>query len=154
MNRALPPELNPARGNGNARDSGLDGVAALPTSPFVEMTSRPIFFRIVPDRNPRTECGCQPVAFISSLDVAPPGRFHRSRIVAALLPSRAESLFCLPWGILGPFFAGLAFVPDLAFLRRDRRATCASGGLLGGFGSAVVLTAYSGDVNRAFRRSE
>src|SRR5436305_703966 len=36
---------------------------------------------MVPDRNPRTECGCQPVAFMSSFELAPPGRFIRSRIL-------------------------------------------------------------------------
>src|SRR5579863_7701853 len=81
----------------------------------------PIFLRMVPDRNPRTECGCQPVAFISSSDVAPPGRFSSSRIAAALLPARAESPFSSRFGPLGAFLAELAFFPDLAFFD----ATCA-----------------------------
>jgi len=58
-------------------------------------------------------CGCQPVAFINSLAVAPSGRFSRSRILAALLPSRATAAF---FALVGAFLAGAAFFPDLAFL--------------------------------------
>lgn len=71
------------------------------------------FFRMVPDRKPRTECACQSVAFMIAASVAPSGRFSRSRILAALLPSRAIPAF-LP--LLGAFFAALAFLPDLPFL--------------------------------------
>jgi hypothetical protein len=80
-------------------------------------------------RNPRTECGCHPVAFISSLAVTPPARFSRSRMVLVLLPSR-------PPAALGAFLAGVAFLTELpfflptwapcgatrAFLPRDRNA--------------------------------
>jgi hypothetical protein len=89
-------------------------------------TVRPIFLPTVPDRNPRTECGCQLLAFCSSFDVAPPGRFSSSRILAALLPSRAPAAF---FALLGAFFAGVAFLPDLALFV----ATGASGGLFRGF---------------------
>src|SRR5438552_216748 len=91
---------------------------------------------MVPDRNPRTECGCHPVAFISSLAVAPPGRFSRSRTLAALLPSRAEPAFFSP---LGAFLAEVAFFPDFAFFG----ATCArrapAGGFFVAFASAAAL---------------
>jgi hypothetical protein len=40
----------------------------------------------VPDRKPRIECGCQPVAAINSFEVTPPFRFKSSRTVAVLLP--------------------------------------------------------------------
>src|SRR5580698_10097031 len=67
---------------------------------------------------PRSECGCQPVAFSSSLAVAPPGRFSRSRIVAVLLPSRASFR-----ALLGAFLLGVAFfatlpLPDATLARR------------------------------------
>src|SRR5712692_3894333 len=80
------------------------------------MTVSPSFLRTVPDRKPRTECGNQPVAFIRSLEVAPPGRFSRSRILAVLLPSRATlglatSRLVRP---LGAFFADVALRADLA----------------------------------------
>ena len=77
-----------------------------PSSPFVETTVRPSFLPTVPERNPRKECGCHPVAFSSSLAVAPPDRFSISRIVAVLLPFRAPVPF---FAALGAFFAGVAF---------------------------------------------
>src|SRR5436309_15181973 len=98
------------------------------------MTARPIFLPTVPDKKPRTEWGCQPVAFISSLAVAPPGRFSSSRILAALLPSRAEPTFFSPFGA---FLPGLAFFPDLPFLG----ATCARRAPAGGFFVAFASAA-------------
>ena len=62
------------------------------SSPLTDVTVSPIFLPMVPDRNPRTECGCHAVAFIYSLAVAPPGRLSRSRILAVLLPLRATGL--------------------------------------------------------------
>jgi hypothetical protein len=82
-----------------------------PSSPLVDATVSPIFLPIVPERNPRTECGCQPVAFISSLAVTPPARLSSSSTVAVLLPSRAAAFFAP----LGAFLAGLAFLADLPF---------------------------------------
>src|ERR1035437_3878979 len=78
------------------------------------MTVNPILLPTVPDRKPRTECGNQPVAFISSLEVAPPGRFSRSRILAVLLPSRAI-LDLATSGLVRPLDA---FLDNLA-LRAD-----------------------------------
>src|SRR5580704_7207944 len=96
---------------------------------------RPIFLPTVPDRKPRTEWGNQPVAFISSFEVTPPGRFSRSRILAVLLPSRAG------WGLatppflppLGAFLAGLAFLPDLALAGATGARRCARAAFLPGF---------------------
>src|SRR5947207_3054529 len=82
---------------------------------------RPIFLPTVPDRNPRTECGCQPVAFISSLSVAPSGRFSSSSTLAVLLPSRLVAGFSAFWRPLGAFLGGVAFLRDLPVLG----ATCA-----------------------------
>jgi hypothetical protein len=61
-----------------------------PSSPLVDVTVSPILLPTVPDRKPRTECGNHPGAFIRSLEVAPPGRFSRSTILAVLLPGRAS----------------------------------------------------------------
>jgi hypothetical protein len=73
----------------------------------------------VPDRNPRTECACQPVNFISSFKVTPSGRFSRSSTLDVLLPSRAATAIFWPVGAffwpLGAFLAGLAFLVALAF---------------------------------------
>src|SRR5712692_6097188 len=82
------------------------------------MTFRPIFLPTAPERKPRTECGIQPVAFISSFSVAPSGRFSRSRTLADLLPSRAAPAFLRP---LGAFVLGLGFLADLPL----DGATCA-----------------------------
>ena len=80
------------------------------------MTVSPSFLRTVPDRKPRTECGNQPVAFIRSFEVAPPGRFSRSRILAVLLPSRATLGLATSRLVrrLGAFLAGVALRADLA----------------------------------------
>src|SRR5438874_12902135 len=82
--------------------------------------AKPIFLPTVPDRNPRTECACQPVAFISSFSVAPCGRFSSSSTLAGLLPSRLArfSAFLRP---LGAFLGEVAFLRDLPVLG----ATCA-----------------------------
>src|SRR5438093_116790 len=48
----------------------------------MELTVSPIFLLTAPERNPRTECGCQPVAFISSFKLAPPDRFSSSKTLA------------------------------------------------------------------------
>src|ERR1035438_9402055 len=107
------------------------------------MTVSPIFFPTVPDRNPRTEWGCQPVTFISSFEVTPPDRFSRSRILAVLLPSRAPSglaalAFVRP---LGAFFAGVAFFPVLALAGATGARRGAPVAFLLGFGFAPAAVA-------------
>src|SRR5437868_1471458 len=77
-------------------------------------------------------CGFQPVALISSLAVAPFGRFSRSRIFAALLPSRTPVAFFAP---LGAFLAGVALFPPSPSSALNVRATRASGGLFSGLRS-------------------
>src|ERR1700683_2582125 len=61
---------------------------------------------MAPLRKPRTEFGCQPVAFTSSFKVTPSGRFSRSRILSVLLPPR---------GAVTGFFAPAAFGAGSAF---------------------------------------
>ncbi len=41
-----------------------------------------------PARKPRTECGCQPVAFVSDAMVAPPGERNMSIAVDCFVPDR------------------------------------------------------------------
>ena len=83
----------------------------VPSSRFSDFTVSAIFFPRVPLTKPRTLCGCQPVAFMISANVAPPGRFSRSRILAVLLPSRTPSAFgFVALGPLAAFFAGLVFL--------------------------------------------
>src|ERR1019366_2381711 len=64
-----------------------------PSSALVDVTASPIFLPRAPDINPRTECACQSVAFMSSFRVAPPERFSRSRTLEVLLPWRAPVAF-------------------------------------------------------------
>src|SRR5258706_715173 len=61
----------------------------MPDSSFTEATLNFSFLVITPPKKPRTECGCQPVALISSLSAAPPGRFSKARIFSVLVPPRA-----------------------------------------------------------------
>jgi hypothetical protein len=72
-----------------------------------DLTARPSFFLRAPLMAPRTECGCQPVAFIISAMVAPPLRCRRSTSRASLVPGRREagdaSLFALELLGLAPF---------------------------------------------------
>src|SRR5215468_11342817 len=60
-----------------------------PASVFVDSILRPCFLAAV-ERNPRTLCACQSVAFMISARVAPLGRPINSRIFAPLLPPRGE----------------------------------------------------------------
>src|SRR5713101_2383336 len=90
---------------------------------------------MVPERNPRTLWACQSVAFIRPLSVAPSGRFSRSRILAALLPSRAAPAFLPP---LRAFFVGLAFLADLPFLGATCARRAATRAFLVGLGCATV----------------
>jgi hypothetical protein len=96
------------------------------------------------DKNPRTECGCQPVAFINSFEVTPPVRFSRSRILAVLLPSRASSLATLTFvWLLGAFLAGLAFFPALAFAGATLAARAPALALRLAFGLACCASDFA-----------
>src|SRR5450432_774258 len=98
--------------------------------------------------NPRTECACQPVAFMIWASVAPPFHWSMPRTSAFLLPSRAAAglLAALPSfpleALVGAFaedlepFAFLAcFAACLAFLAR--------------FGTAVADALVGSDVSAA-----
>src|SRR5262245_2977990 len=61
-----------------------------PASVRSEVMLRPSFFLSVPDRAPRTEWACQPVAFCISDRLAPCGRRSSSMTLACLLPPRVS----------------------------------------------------------------
>ena len=112
--RGTPPGGYPAaRCWRTRRASSFDGIGALPVLALGGRCGQPHLLAPVPDRNPRTECACQPVSFISSFSVVPSLRFSRSRIVLALLPSRAPAAFFAP---LAAFLADVAFFAGVAFL--------------------------------------
>src|SRR5258707_15459153 len=83
---------------------------------------------ITPLKKPRIECGCQPVALISSLRVAPPGRFSSARIFSVLVPPRAGAVA----RAAEPAFADARFVA--AFLAG--RALAGTGRLVAATGAA------------------
>ena len=105
----------------------------------------PIFLPRAPDRNPRTECACQPVAFLSSFRVAPPERLSRSRTLAVLLPGRALAAFLADLADVAPalaFFAGLALWPDLALAGATCALCAATRGFWVGFGRSGPWSAH------------
>src|SRR5215471_11818849 len=61
-----------------------------PESVLSEVMLRSSFFLSVPDRAPRTEWACQPVAFCISARLAPCGRRSNSMTLACLLPARVS----------------------------------------------------------------
>jgi len=103
---------------------------------LLELTANPIFLRTVPDKNPRTECGCQPVAAINSCNVAPPGRFSRSSTWAVLLTPRVELAFFARWDLR---LAGLGFVVGFAVEDAPCRPRFATLAFLVGFGLRKVV---------------
>src|SRR5450631_1239341 len=74
---------------------------------FSDISVRPNFLRTTAAKKPRTECCCQPVAFMMAAIVVPLGCLSRARIASCLVPPRVE-----PEGTF-PGFAGL-FAPLLA----------------------------------------
>src|ERR1039458_8111709 len=129
-----------------ARENRIVGLQPLteyrrcPSSALVDLTVSPIFLPRTPDINPRTECACQPLSFISSFPVAPPERFSRSRTLAVLLPWRARVAFLGDLADVAPllaFFAGVAFLPDLAWDGATWALCAATCGFLAGFGCSA-----------------
>lgn len=60
-----------------------------PMSEGSDVSSRSSFLRTTPAKKPRTECGCQPVAFVMDAIVAPLGARSMARTAACLLPVRS-----------------------------------------------------------------
>src|SRR5260370_41270523 len=94
---------------------------------------RPIFLPKV-ERQPRTEWGCQPVAFTRCFKVAPPDRFTSSSTRAVLLPWRTRSAFAVvAWrAALTAFLAEVAFLAHFAFAGATRGLGPATFGVFGG----------------------
>src|SRR5260370_42113749 len=94
---------------------------------------RPIFLPKV-ERQPRTEWGCQPVAFTRCFKVAPPDRFTSSSTWAVLLPWRTLSAFAVvAWRApLTALFAEVAFLAQLALAGATRGVGVAPFGVFGG----------------------
>src|SRR6202051_2181895 len=92
---------------------------------------------MVPERNPRTGWGCQPVDFNNSFMLAPSGRLSRSRTFAALLPSRAEPAFFAPFGA---FLSALALGADFARVGATCARARATRAFLLGFARSAPVT--------------
>ena len=60
-----------------------------PASPASETRFSPSFLRTTPDKNPRTECCCHPVAFAIASIVAPFDERSNARICVCLLSARS-----------------------------------------------------------------
>src|SRR5437867_7415403 len=101
----------------------------------------PIFLPNVPDRKPRTECGCQPVAFMRCFKVAPPERFTSSSTLAVLLPWRTRSGVAATalWAALAPFLAGVVLFAALALVGRTWGFGAAILAFLGGCGFSLAV---------------
>src|SRR5262249_60891021 len=109
----------------------LLGYPRSPASLFGDSILRSCFFPAV-ERNPRTLCACQSVAFMMSARVAPLGRLISSRIFAPLLSARGAfsgvaaffaGFFAAGLAALAPFFAfGALFLGWCLSSRRPWRA--------------------------------
>jgi hypothetical protein len=99
---------------------------------------------LVPDRKPRTEWGCQPVAFLNSFRMTPPDRFSRSRTLAVLLPSRALAVLArfAPFWLWARASAGLAFFPDFGLLGATRGFRGGTVARLVAFGGCAGATGW------------
>src|SRR5690242_13759389 len=82
-------------------------------SDFWDSRVRPSFLRTTPAKNPRTECGCQPVAFMMAGMVAPAGRLRRPRTAGCLELAGAFgwAFFPVLAALGGRFAAGASFAP-------------------------------------------
>src|SRR5450759_24892 len=57
---------------------------------FSDIRVKPSFLRTTAAKKPRTECCCQPVAFMMAAIVVPSGCLSRARIASCLVPPRVE----------------------------------------------------------------
>src|SRR5450631_1013526 len=57
---------------------------------FSDIRVKPSFLRTTAAKKPRTECCCQPVAFMMAAIVVPLGCLSRARIASCLVPPRVE----------------------------------------------------------------
>src|SRR5262245_51062584 len=59
-------------------------------SAFCDASVKPSFLRTTLAKKPRTECGCQPVAFMMAAIVVPLGCLSSVRTASCLVPLRVE----------------------------------------------------------------
>jgi hypothetical protein len=58
---------------------------------FSDIKVKPSFLRTTAAKKPRTECCCQPVAFMMAAIVVPFGCLSRARTASCLVPPRVEA---------------------------------------------------------------
>src|SRR5438477_1247869 len=75
-------------------------------SVFSDVSVKPSFLRTTPAKKPRTECCCQPVAFMIAAIVVPLGCLSRPMTVSCLVPPRVEPE--ATFSTFADFFARLA----------------------------------------------
>src|SRR6516165_12023659 len=100
---------------------------------FSEASVNPSFFFTIPAKKPRTECGCQPVAFEIAAMVVPPLVWSRPRTRSCLvvLPLKRDAVceffFVFDLSCFAGLVRGLGLVLDLAMTdlrgRRHHRRT-------------------------------
>ena len=140
---ANPPEREPPPGGNpaarvwpNAAGSSVHGIGALAVFALDGNHVQAHLLADGPDKKPRTECACQPVACINSPKVAPSLRINSSRIADALLPSRA---------LLGPLAGFFAWLP-FTFAEPTFRTTS---GVCGAAGVATLAIGAASGVRLA-----
>src|SRR5713101_1504518 len=114
-------------------------------SAFSEVSVKPSFLRTTPAKKPRTECCCQPVAFIIAAIVAPLGCLSRVRTTSCLVLPRPEDEGAFP-GLAGCFARPLVWALLCDILRSLSVATASApsppkprtGDTAGGAGSREV----------------
>jgi hypothetical protein len=120
--RKTPPGVNPAALRERESELGFDRVGTLTVLSLGGDNGQAQLLANGPRKESTDRMRLPTGAFITSLAVAPPGCFSKSRTLAALLPSRAAVAF---FAALGAFLAGLAFVVALAFFGTPVRARLA-----------------------------
>src|SRR5260370_40852010 len=107
-----------------------------PSLVLLDSIFRPIFLPKLPERKPRTEWGCQPVAFTRCFKVAPTDRFTSSSTRAVLLPWRTRSAFAVvAWrAALAAFLAAVGVLAHLAVAGATGGICSADFVVFGGFG--------------------
>jgi hypothetical protein len=138
--RRKTPDVNPtARCERQGSGSSFDGIAALAVFAHSGNDGQTHLLSNGPGKEPAHRMRLPAAGFCSSLDVAPPGRFSNSRILAALLPSRAPVAFFPDLRAVGAFLAGVDFFPDLGFFVAAGATRAPGRGFFVTFGSAAAL---------------
>jgi hypothetical protein len=94
------------RGDLRLRFRRLDGRYTI-NAFFSDSSVKPNFLRTTAAKKPRTECSCQPVAFMMAAIVVPLGCLSKARTASCLVPLRVEPKEMFP-GFAGLFARLLA----------------------------------------------